>query len=216
MLAFMAGCSQSKILIELEKTPLVKLKKTDAVLILPFSFNNISSAKDVYMAGSDDFSNELYKRLTKNGDYNITDLNTSKEIYSTYFSQDEEDVSLDVIRQISSAYDIEYIISGRIEFNTLDASSYDRKREYDSRYGRYITYNIWVRRRKFIVNLDYRIYSSYEDKYIKEETKTDNLIVEEEYQRQVYGFWQLIPSMIDGIVDVFIPKKVETSKYILD
>ncbi len=209
----LTSCGPSKIVIELSKKPPVLLEKKDSILILPFGYINLSTSKDFYDDGSLDFSNELYKRLTRDESLNVVEITKADEIFRKY--AEAEEITAEILKEISEEHGISYIILGDIEFDTTDASSYDRKRVYDPRYGRYITYSQWVRRRKFKINLHYKVYSSKEEKYIKDESKSDDLIVEEEYQQQVYGFWNLMPSLIEDIVNIFVSKKVEAKKFIL-
>lgn len=210
------ACGAGSVMIDIEKEPMINLKEGDTILVLPFGFENISTSKDFYTDGSLDFSTELIKKLSTDSKGSVIDREKASDIYRDYFPEgiDENALSAGIFKEISKDLNIEFIITGDILFETIDASSFERIEEYDPRVRRYRSYNVWIRRRQYIIDLNYAIYSSHEDSFIKEDRSKSDIVIEE-YQQQVYGFWLLMPQMMKDILDTFIPKEIKASRFIM-
>lgn len=217
ILIFLFSCSSKRVMVELEKKPKIAIDlESDTLLIIPFSFTNLSHSKDFYHDGPSDIFSELYRKLSSENKIKVVNEQKTLEITDEFIADQEQAliVPLDILAQIADNFNIQYIILGDIIFDTIDASSYDRFEEWDPRIRRYRTYNVWVRRRRFKIELEYMVYSAKENEII-EKNQLKREITVEDYQQQVYGFWMVMPSMADQIVNTFASKSVKASKYIL-
>ena len=211
--------------IDVRGTVRIPLQAKENILILPFTYENLSTSKDTYSQGAEDFNAELRKSLADGlADYADNELIAAETVtrlvedaMADTFTQGEPvpwkaEKLLDHLAAHKDGF--RYIIGGKITFRAADASRFQEFKEYSYRYHRYYNVNRWVKEKQFYLTVDYFIYDCSERVVVEEDRLKEENVVEG-YQQQVYGFWTVAPLAIATIVDNFIPKERKAERYLI-